>query len=167
MTNAPPLTRDALVAAFRTYGRPASRWLVGGEFERHVLDASGWPAPYEGGVRPLLEAEASHGWVPKREDGAIIAMHRGRAAITLEPGGQVELSGAPHVTARAVAAEAGGTWACSVQLVLESARPGDLVLVQADVAQDAMPWLMEKYGSRLRETTLDEMAATVVARRLA
>jgi cyanophycin synthetase len=70
-------------------------------------------------------------------------------------------------TPRAVAAEAGGTWACSVQLVLESARPGDLVLVQADVAQDAMPWLMEKYGSRLRETTLDEMAATVVARRLA
>jgi hypothetical protein len=41
----------------------------------------------------------------------------------------------------------------------------DLVLVQADVAEEALPWLMEKYGSRLRETTLDEMAAKVVARR--
>jgi glutamate--cysteine ligase len=45
--------------------------------------------------------------VPKREGGAIVAMHRDRAAITLEPGGQVELSGAPHRTARAVTAEAG------------------------------------------------------------
>jgi hydrogenase maturation factor len=54
-----------------------------------------------------------------------------------------------------------------VQLVLEAARPGDLVLVQADVAEEALPWLTEKYGRRLRETTLDEMAAKVVARRLA
>ena len=68
---------------------------------------------------------------------------------------------------RATAAEAGGTWASSVQLVLEAARPGDLVLVQADVAEEALPWLTEKYGRRLRETTLDEMAAKVVARRLA
>ena len=68
-------------------------------------------------------------------------------------------------TPRATAAEAGGTWAASVQLVLATARPGDLVLVQADVAEEALPWLMEKYGSRLRETTLDEMAAKVVARR--
>ena len=68
---------------------------------------------------------------------------------------------------RATAAESGGNWSQSVQLVLESARPGDLVLVQADVAEEAMPWLTEKYGSRLRETTLDEMAAKVVARRLA
>jgi len=66
---------------------------------------------------------------------------------------------------RAPAAEAGGTWSQSVQLVLDAARPGDLVLVQADVAELAMPWLLEKYGSRLRETTLDDMAAAVLARR--
>ena len=48
---------------------------------------------------------------------------------------------------------------------VDSARPGDLVLIQADVAEEAMPWLTEKYGSRLRETTLDEMAAAELARR--
>ena len=87
-----------------------------------------------------------------------------------QPGDITRLIGqgiAATATPRATAAEAGGTWASSVQLVLESARPGDLVLIQADVAEEAMPWLLEKYGSRLRETTLDEMAAKVVARRLA
>jgi len=60
---------------------------------------------------------------------------------------------------RATGVEAGGVWAESVQRALEAARPGDLVLVQADVAEEAMPWLTEKYAGRLRETTLDEMAS--------
>jgi cyanophycin synthetase len=85
-----------------------------------------------------------------------------------QPGDITRLIGQGIVAAatpRATAAEAGGTWTSSVQLVLDSARPGDLVLIQADVAEEAMPWLTEKYGSRLRETTLDEMAAAELARR--
>ena len=70
------------------------------------------------------------------------------------------------VATRPVAIEAGGTWAQAATLVLDSARPGDLVLIQADVAEEAMPWLVERYGSRLRETTVTEMtAAAVPARR--
>jgi cyanophycin synthetase len=64
---------------------------------------------------------------------------------------------------RPVAAEAGGTWAEATARALDAARPGDLVLLQADVAEQALPWLIDRYGSRLRETTLDKLAAAPVA----
>jgi len=64
---------------------------------------------------------------------------------------------------RTVVAEAGGTWAEATARALDAARPGDLVLVQADVAEQALPWLLERYGSRLRETTLDALASAPVA----
>ncbi len=66
------------------------------------------------------------------------------------------------VATRPVTVEAGGTWAESAALVLGAARPGDLVLLQADVAEEALPWLLERYGARLRETTVVEMAAAAV-----
>lgn len=46
--------------------------------------------------------------------------------------------------------------------MLDSSRPGDLVLLQADVAEEAMPWLAERYGARIRETTVTEMTAAAV-----
>lgn len=108
MTAPGRLTRDDLLAAYGTYGRPRHGWLVGGEFERHLLGPNGWPAPYEGryGIRHMLQRFAAEGWRPYHEGGAIIAAFRNRAAITLEPGGQVELSGAPHRTATALVEEA-------------------------------------------------------------
>lgn len=48
------------------------------------------------GIRALLEGLASFGWQPVEENGVPIALHRGASKVTLEPGGQVELSGAPH-----------------------------------------------------------------------
>jgi cyanophycin synthetase len=65
---------------------------------------------------------------------------------------------------RAIAADAGGTWAQAAALVLDAVRPGDLVLLQADVAEQAMPWLVARYGGRLRETRLDELVAVPVRR---
>jgi cyanophycin synthetase len=65
---------------------------------------------------------------------------------------------------RACAADAGGTWAQAAALVLDAVRPGDLVLLQADVAEQAMPWLVARYGGRLRETRLDELVAVPVRR---
>jgi cyanophycin synthetase len=66
------------------------------------------------------------------------------------------------VATRPVTAEAGGTWAQAAALVLDAARAGDLVLLQADVAEEAMPWLLERYGTRLRDTTVAEMTAAAV-----
>ena len=56
------------------------------------------PLPYDGpkSIRGLLEAVASEGWTPVTEDGKPIALvHPDGSSITLEPGGQLELSGAP------------------------------------------------------------------------
>jgi cyanophycin synthetase len=59
---------------------------------------------------------------------------------------------------RTVAIEAGGTWAESAARVLDAVQTGDLVLLQADTIEQTMPWLMERYGSRLREAALEELA---------
>ncbi|HMV69860.1 MAG TPA: glutamate-cysteine ligase family protein, partial [Myxococcota bacterium] len=94
------LTRDALIEAYAGYGRPRERWLVGAELERHVLGTDGWPAPYFGphGIRWLLEQLQAQGWEPKYEGDNPIALLRDGASVTLEPGGQLELSGRPHTS---------------------------------------------------------------------
>ena len=109
MTSLPlPLTRDALVEAYRGYGRPREQWLVGAELERHLLGPDGWPAPYFGdhGVRWLMERLAEEGWKPKFEGENPIALFKDGASVTLEPGGQFELSGRPHRDVQGVYDEA-------------------------------------------------------------
>src|SRR5262249_61607483 len=57
---------------------------------------TGRAAPFSGprGVETMLRALAERfGWEPKEEDGRVIALARGGASITLEPGAQLELSG--------------------------------------------------------------------------
>ena len=97
-------SRDQLVAALAAGGKPASQWRVGTEHEKfgfHAADLT--PVPYEGprGIRRLLEAmEGLLGWQPIIDRGNIIGLADpiGRGAISLEPGGQFELSGAPLET---------------------------------------------------------------------
>lgn len=98
------LTREALIEMFHGYGRPREGWLVGAELERHLLLDDGSPVPYFGepGVRWLMERFIDDGWAPYREGDNPIALTRNGASITLEPGGQFELSGAPHDTLDAV-----------------------------------------------------------------
>ena len=45
--------------------------------------------------RILRELIERFGWEPEEQDGNIIALSRDKAQITLEPGGQIELSGEP------------------------------------------------------------------------
>lgn len=102
-TGAARLTRQGLLEIFSTYGRPRDTWLVGGEFERAVVRGDGSPVRYDDpdGIRWILTQllEGQPGWTPKHEDGHLIALLKSNgASITLEPGGQVELSGAPHRT---------------------------------------------------------------------
>jgi len=102
------LTRDDLIQRFHGYGAPRERWLIGGEFERLALRSDGGPVPYhgEGGIRWILETLAErHGWAIQREGEYPIALLRDGASTTLEPGGQVELSGAPHKSLLDVATE--------------------------------------------------------------
>ncbi len=103
------LNTEQLVETFHSYVTPRHDWLVGGEFERAVVRPDGRPIGYfePDGIRWVLNALAKDpSWTPHFEGENIIALHReDMANITLEPGGQVELSGAPHRTLSALADE--------------------------------------------------------------
>ena len=110
-TAGPRLTQDDLLAPFQRALTPESHWRVGTEAEKFgILSDSLAPLPYEGprSVSTVLELlERQFGWFPQREyeGGPVIALERGGASITLEPGGQVELSGAPFESVHDTAAE--------------------------------------------------------------
>src|SRR5258708_6504244 len=99
--SAPVTTIDELVAYIRAAERPADRWLIGVEHEksgvrRKALEAI--PSHGPQGIRELLDAIArSAGGTQHRhkENGQPIALLSKDASVTLEPGGQLELSGAP------------------------------------------------------------------------
>jgi glutamate--cysteine ligase len=90
---------DQLVEFLRRSEKPPERWRVGTEHEKIGL----WipelsPVPYEGerGVSHVLDAVAeSDGWTRQLEGDRVVALRKENASITLEPGGQLELSGAP------------------------------------------------------------------------
>ena len=77
--------------------RSKEQWRIGTEHEKFVfkLDTRE-PAPYDGpwGIRMLLEGLTRFGWQPVLENGNPIALTKGDCNVTLEPGGQFELSGA-------------------------------------------------------------------------
>ncbi|NRD90410.1 glutamate--cysteine ligase [Sphingopyxis sp. BSNA05] len=78
--------------------KPKDRWRIGTEHEKFVYSTTDHHAPsYEepGGIRDLLLAMQEFGWKPVEEGGKVIAMSGSDGAISLEPAGQLELSGAP------------------------------------------------------------------------
>lgn len=81
--------------------KPAGRWRIGTEHEKFVFAADRPErARYDGpsGIRAVLENLARRGWDAVEEDGSPVGLRRGGQSITLEPGGQFELSGAPLET---------------------------------------------------------------------
>lgn len=98
-TRGEPITdRRQLVAYLESGCKPADQWRIGTEHEKFAYRVSDHrPLPYEGpdGIGELLTRLQRFGWDPVEENGNIIALTQGMANITLEPGGQVELSGAP------------------------------------------------------------------------
>ncbi|HRK19956.1 MAG TPA: glutamate--cysteine ligase [Hyphomicrobiaceae bacterium] len=106
-------SRDDLVAWIAAGEKPAERWRIGTEHEKFLFDrATLLPIPYEGprGVRAIMDGLMSQfGWLPIKEGETVIALARpdGSAGgtVSLEPGGQFELSGDPCLTLHDVAAE--------------------------------------------------------------
>jgi glutamate--cysteine ligase len=104
-------TRDELVAWFAAGIKPKSQFRLGTEHEKFAFTVEGRrPVPYEGrrSIRALLEGmQHLLGWDPIIEDGNIIGLFdvTGGGAISLEPGGQFELSGAPVETVHQTSAE--------------------------------------------------------------
>jgi len=97
-------TRDQLVAWFEAGVKPRSEFRAGTEHEKFAFTIDGHrPVPYEGrrSIRALLEGmQLLLGWEPIMEGPNIIGLYdvTGGGAISLEPGGQFELSGAPVET---------------------------------------------------------------------
>lgn len=94
-----PVERPEQLAEWLERGcKPAAEWRVGTEHEKFgFLTDSRLPLPYGGArsVLTVLEGVAAQGWERVHEGEALIGLRRGRASISLEPGGQLELSGAP------------------------------------------------------------------------
>ncbi|HYQ81997.1 MAG TPA: glutamate-cysteine ligase family protein [Anaeromyxobacteraceae bacterium] len=99
---------EDLVAWFRARERPASEWRVGIEHEKvGILAGTVEPLPYGGerGVAAVLQAFSRYGYTPFEEGGHVIAAQHGDLTVSIEPGGQVELSGRPFKDVHEVAAE--------------------------------------------------------------
>lgn len=95
---APVTDERQLVAYFEDACKPPSRWRLGTEHEKFVFDRDTLrPLPFDGdiSISAFLEKLQRFGWQPMVESGRTVALELGQCHITLEPGGQLELAGAP------------------------------------------------------------------------
>ena len=102
-------SRDDLLAIFAKGEKPAESWRIGTEHEKFVYRCADHRAPsYDepGGIRDLLNELVPYGWEPVIENGNVIALTGPDGAISLEPAGQLELSGAPREHLHQTCAEA-------------------------------------------------------------
>ncbi|HEY4586595.1 MAG TPA: glutamate--cysteine ligase [Brevundimonas sp.] len=103
MSDTAPLSRDQLIHAMSKGEKPRDQWRIGAEHEKFGFDKSTLRRPaYDGpgGIKAMLDGLTRFGWTPVEEAGHVIALERRNAegfsaSISLEPGGQFELSGAP------------------------------------------------------------------------
>jgi len=103
-------SREDLLATFAKGEKPAERWAIGTEHEKFVFRCADHRAPsYDepGGIRDLLQALTEFGWQPVIEGGNMIALTGPDGAVSLEPAGQLELSGAQRAHLHETCAETG------------------------------------------------------------
>jgi glutamate--cysteine ligase len=109
-----PVGSAADLAAWMESGsKPKADWRIGTEHEKfgfRLVDHA--PLPFEDprgpSVRAMLEGFQRFGWELVVEDGVPIGCRRGGASVSLEPGGQFELSGAPLETLHQTCGEVSG-----------------------------------------------------------
>ncbi len=98
--SAPRISGKAeLIEWFEAGSKSKSDWRIGTEHEKFgFLKESTRPLPYDGkaSVKAMLEGLRDRfDWAPIVEGGHLIGLKRDGASVSLEPGGQFELSGAP------------------------------------------------------------------------
>ena len=108
---APIESKDDLVAFLESGSKPRADWRIGTEHEKFGFT---WddlkPIPFEGerSISAILQAMSDDfGWEPIEEGGRLVALKKDGASISLEPGGQFELSGAPLETIHQTCNEVG------------------------------------------------------------
>ncbi|HEY7374793.1 MAG TPA: glutamate-cysteine ligase family protein [Polyangia bacterium] len=118
------LSVDELVAYFCAGAKPRAQFRIGIEQEKIGARRSGAPVCYQGsdGIAEVLARLEKRGFAATREGEHIIALEREGERITIEPGGQLEFSGA----ARATAAACRDALDAHVREVIDLARPLDI-----------------------------------------
>jgi glutamate--cysteine ligase len=107
-----PITdKKDLLTIFQEGARPPNEYLLGLEIELVGVDEEGKTIPFEGGrgVHQILKSlSVKFGWEEVRNGDWTIGLSRGDSAITIEPGGQLELSSRPHSDLYAMRKELSG-----------------------------------------------------------
>ncbi len=174
-TDETPLTSVAQMAGYLAAGcKPASRFRIGTEHEkfgfRHAdltappyLPADGQP----GSIRDVLANLARFGGEPILDNGNTIGLKDGAASVSLEPAGQLELSGAPLATLHDTRRELETHYA-QVRSACEGQDTGFAALgFHPLAARSAMPWMpkgryaiMRRYMPLVGSMGLDMMTRT-------
>ena len=151
-----PIERPEQLAEYIASGeKPRDAWRIGTEHEKFgYRQPDLMPLPYEApagqpSVKAMLEGlRDAFGWTPVLEAGHIIGLERNGANVSLEPGGQLELSGAPLETIHQTCDEVNQHLA-EVKTVADKLGAGFIGLGAAPIwHQDQMP-MMPKGRYRL------------------
>jgi glutamate--cysteine ligase len=99
-----------LVGYFEAGCKPRDKWRIGAEHEKFVFHLDSLRRPEYGGpdgIEAMLKGLMRFGWQGVYEKDTLIALSRNGASVSLEPGGQFELSGAPLETLHDICEETG------------------------------------------------------------
>jgi glutamate--cysteine ligase len=166
-----PITRrDELVEFMASGARKPEQWKIGTEHEKFGFRLDDLhPPTYEGerGIGAMLNGLTRFGWAPVSENGNVIALTRGDGSITLEPAGQLELSGGQVDTVHDTCCEV----TChlkEVQTVADELQLGFLGMgFQPKWKREEMPWMpkgryaiMRRYMPLKGQLGLDMMTRT-------
>jgi glutamate--cysteine ligase len=108
-----PFTHARQLAEWLAGGcKPREEWRIGTEHEKFGFRRESFapPAYEERGIRAMLEGIGAKGWAPILDAEHVIGLERGGASVSLEPGGQLELSGAPLADLHATRLELAAHW---------------------------------------------------------
>ena len=166
-----PITdRRQLVEYLASGAKSPEAWRIGTEHEKFGFRLDDLRPPTHGGERgigALLQGLTRFGWAPVREGDDLIALTRGLANITLEPAGQLELSGAPLENIHETCCET-TSHLREVKTVAEELGLGFLGMgFQPKWRRDEMPWMpkgrykiMREYMPKRGNLGLDMMTRT-------
>jgi glutamate--cysteine ligase len=159
-----------LVDVLASGEKPASQWRIGTEHEKFGFQLDDLrPPTFDGerGIEALLTGLQRFGWAPVQENGRTIALLRDNASVTLEPAGQLELSGAALEDIHQTCVET-GTHLGEVAEVAGELQLGFLGMgFQPKWKREEMPWMpkgryqiMRSYMPKVGQLGLDMMTRT-------
>ncbi|WP_432254981.1 glutamate--cysteine ligase [Limimaricola sp. AA108-03] len=156
-----PIEHHSQLAEYLAKGcKPESDWRIGTEHEKFgYCRDSLKPLPYDGprSIRAMLEGLRDRfGWSPVEEQGKLIGLERDGANISLEPGGQFELSGAPLETIHQTCDEVNSHLA-EVKSVADEIGVGFIGLGAAPEWSEAEMPMMPKGRYRLMTDYMDRV----------